>query len=209
MRKVLTTFGFGGHAELLDVALPTFRWYAERHGYDLFVPSESMFAGVERRPHAWMKLPLLSALLRGGYGAVLWLDCDVVIKRYDRDILDDAGPEPMALVVQETPDGRVPSTGVWLLRPEALETIDSLWPRSGFLRSSGWWEQAALIDALGGDPDAAAVRVPPGPLWSELPYHWNPHVRDARGIPGDCRFFHATMFADRRAAMLENAGVPE
>jgi hypothetical protein len=200
--KVLTTFAMGAMAELLDVALPTFAWYAQTHGYDLFVPSGAQFSGMNR-PLAWGRIPLMLSLLKGGYDTVLWLDADVVVVRNDRDILDDLPADaPMGMVVQQTSDGAVPSTGVWLVRKEAEEMLKSLWPLDGFRRSSCWWEQAALIAALGGDPDATPVEVPAGRSWAQLPYEWNPHVRDARGVAA-CRFFHATCFPDRKAAMIE------
>jgi hypothetical protein len=202
MKKALTTFGLGPMAELLDVSLPTFAWYAQTHGYDLFVPSGQQFAGINRHV-SWGKIPLIVSLLRGGYDAVLWLDADVVVVEHDKDIFDDLPADaPMGLVVQNTPDGAVPNCGVWLVRAEAAEVLESLWPLDGFRRSAGWWEQAALIAALGGDPDATPVEVPAGRAWAELPYEWNPHLRDPRGL-ADCRFFHATCFPDRKAAMIE------
>ena len=202
MKKVITTFGLGPMAELLDISLPTFAWYAQTHGYDLFVPSGRQFAGTNRHP-SWGKIPLIVSLLRGGYDTVLWLDADVVVVENDKDILDDLPADaPMGMVVHHTPDGAVPNCGVWLVRAEAAEMIESLWPLVGFRRSGGWWEQAALIAALGGDPDATPVEVPTGRAWADLPYEWNPHLRDPRGV-ADCRFFHATCFPDRKAAMLE------
>jgi hypothetical protein len=192
-------------ADLLDVSLPSFAKYASHNGYDLVVPAAKHFANMAR-PYSWGKVPLISALMRNGYDAVLWLDADVVIRKHDRDIIDDLPADaPMGMVVHHTPDGAVPNCGVWLVRAAASELIDGLWHRDGFKRSSCWWEQAAAIAALGGDPDASSVLVPPGPMWSELPYEWNPHVKDGRGIPGDCRFFHATMFPDRKEAMLHYA----
>lgn len=207
MRKAIATFGYGPQATLLDVALPTFRWYAETHGYDLFVPAEQSFGGV-LRPYPWLKVPLITALLDGGYDVVLWLDADVVVCRYDKDILEDAGGQPFSVVVHETDDGGVPNTGVWLCRQGTQETLRTLWGRDGCGRSDVWWEQAAFIDALGGDPGAKPVSVPDGPLWGRLPYEWNPHIRDGRGVPADCRFFHATMHPDRLAAMRERARPP-
>ena len=202
MKKVITTFGLGPMAELLDISLPTFAWYAQTHGYDLFVPSGAQFTGTNR-PVSWGKIPLIVSLLRSGYDTVLWLDADVVVVKHDRDILDDLPTDsPMGMVVHHTEDGAVPNCGVWLVRAEAAEMIESLWPLNGFNRSSGWWEQAALIAALGGDPDATPVEVPAGRGWAQLPYEWNPHARDPRGVSG-CRFFHATCFPDRKAAMLE------
>jgi hypothetical protein len=201
MKKVLTTFAFGQHSDLLDVSLPTFRRYAAIHGYDLYVPAGSNFAANDR-PFAWLKIPTILALLESGYQAVLWMDADVTVIKHDKDILKDAGHAPLAMAVQHTPDGAVPSTGVWVVRDGAQPLLREAWSKDSFQRSSCWWEQAAVIDRLGGDPDATPVLVPPGPMWHELPYEWNPHIRDARGIAG-CRFFHATGFADRRAAMLE------
>ena len=205
MKKVITTFAFGPQRPLLDVCLPTFARYAEIHGYDLFVPAENTFSEQQPRPYAWSKIPLIESLIEQGYGTVLWLDADVVVRRYEKDILADASGAPISVVVHRTPDGRVPNTGVWLVRHTASDFLRSLWPLDTFRRSACWWEQAAVIAALGGDPDADVVSVPSGEIMGGLPYEWNPHVADERGIPGDCRFFHATMFHDRRAAMLEYA----
>lgn len=202
MKKVLTTFGFGDSATLLDIALPTFCRYAASYGYDLYVPSEGNFAGTTR-PHSWSKIPLIISLLKSGYDAVLWLDADVTVLRHGRDIIDDAGTAPMAMVVHETQDGRVPNCGVWVVKAAAIDVLREVWVRDGFVRSGCWWEQAGVISVLGGDPDAEQVSVPPGPLWHELPYEWNPHISDARGVAG-CRFFHATQFPDRRQAMMES-----
>jgi hypothetical protein len=189
-------------SDLMNVSLPTFARYAQKHGYDLFVPSGEQLAGLSR-PVPWGKVPLILSLLSAGYDAVLWLDADVGVIRHDKDILDDLPADaPMGLVVHRTPDGAVPNSGVWLVRSAASETLESLWPLDGFRRSAGWWEQAALIAALGGDPDATPVSVPAGPTWAELPYEWNPHARDPRGFAG-CRFFHATTLPDRHAALME------
>jgi hypothetical protein len=207
MTRALTTFAYGPQAALLDVSLPTFNWYAERHGYDLYVPSKTRFAGVSR-PYSWCKIPLLISLMESGYDEVLWLDADVVVCRYDKDIFDDASDAPMSVVVHRTEDGDVPNMGVWVVRKSCLPFLRSLWHRDGFSRSECWWEQAAVIAALGGDPDATPVAVPAGPAWGQLPYEWNPHRNDVRGIPDDCRFFHATTFSDRRAAMLGRAQSP-
>ena len=202
MKKAIASFAVGPQAGLHDVSLPTFARFARRHGYDLFVPSGTQFDGFSRHA-SWGKIPLILSLFATGYESVLWLDADVAVIADDRDILDDLPADaPMGLVVHQTTDGAVPNCGVWLLRSSAAEVLESLWPLDCFRRSSGWWEQAALIAALGGDPDATPVEVPAGRLWAEMPYEWNPHVRDFRGTAG-CRFFHATCCHDRRAAMIE------
>ncbi len=198
MRRVLTTFGFGEHSPLLSISLPTFSQYAATHRYDLFVPQAGWLPLAEGRPYSWLKIPLIRRLFAIGYEEVLWIDSDVVIRRHDKDIAADCTTAPMHMVVHETDDGSVPNCGVWLLRREADAVLEAAWRRADSRR---WWEQSAVIAELGGDPDAQKVSVPSGPLWGELPYEWNPHIQDRRGVPGDCRFFHATMCHDRALAM--------
>lgn len=206
MRRVLTSFGFGDHNVMLRITLPTFARYAATHGYDLFVPAAPP-DGCDR-PASWAKIPLLSALFERGYDEVLWIDADVVIRRFDRDIAEDCDEKPLHMVVHDTRDGMVPNCGVWHVKNSFAPYLEEVWNRDGSRRGGGWWEQAAVISLLGGDPDAEKVAVPPGPLWGELPYEWNPHAWDDRGIPADCRFFHATMLQDRAAAMRRALGDP-
>lgn len=203
MSRVIVTYATGPAVEWIKVSLPTFRQYAEAHGYD-FVAADDAFLGaswsLERHP-AWRKVPLISRMCRQ-YDEVLWLDADVVVRRMDVDIASEAvGDRRHFLVVHNTADGSVPNAGVWFLRGVPGDEIEGLKDYSSFRRSGCWWEQAALIHMLGGDPDAEHVSVPPSDKWSELSYTWNPHVNDARCVPDDCRFFHATMFSDRAAAM--------
>jgi hypothetical protein len=203
VKKVLTTFAFGSQASLLEVSLPTMRRYADTHGYKLFVPPQPVDF---TRPWAWYKIPHIMTLA-GFYDVVLWLDADVAVLRHDRDIADDAA-SPINMVVHHTPDGAVPSTGVMVVRGgdlfhDVAELLARAYSLNGFWRSTGWWEQAGVIAALGGDPDATPTSTPPGPLWGEMPYEWNPHCHDRRGVPPDSRFFHSTMFADRAAAMRQ------
>lgn len=202
MRRVLTSFGFGDHADLLAISAPTFQRYAARHGYDFFVPRESFFDdATKERPYSWWKIPLLQWFFERGYAEVLWIDSDVVIRRHDKDIAWDCTDAPFHMVVHQTGDGSVPNCGVWFVRREAEVFLSQVWSRSGSRRESGWWEQAAVIDFLGGDSGAPQVAVPPGPAWAELPYEWNPHPRDVRGVTRECRFFHATQISDRACAM--------
>lgn len=204
--RVLTTFGFGPHAAFLHIAVPTFAKYASTHGYDLFVPARPP-VGFDR-PASWAKVLLVSSLLNRGYDEVLWIDSDVVVRRFDRDIADDCDEKPLHMVVHETSDGSVPNSGVWFVKRGAEEFLSHVWGRTGSRRESGWWEQAAIIDCLGGDSNAEKVSVPAGPLWGQLPYEWNPHAWDVRGIPNNARFFHATMLHDRAAAMRRAIGDP-
>jgi len=199
-KRCLVTFGWGEPGrEQLDISLPLFSRYASRYGYDLFVAPETM--RVDRHP-AWHKILVLPKLLES-YDEVLWIDSDIVIMRYDKDIAQDASPAPFNLVVHHTVAGAVPNSGVLYLRKQAKPYLEECWNITYPSSVQIWWEQAALINRLGGNCDARPVYLPPNDLWSELPYEWNPHILDPRGVPEDCRFFHATMFPDRKQVMLD------
>lgn len=203
MRKCLTTFGFGWHAEMLRVSLPSHARFCESHGYDLVVwqpQASSRFPQVKGREASWMKVAVASKLL-DDYDVVLWLDADVAVLRHDADIVESCDGPPMQMVVHKTPDGMVPNCGVWVLRKPARSFLDSLWSVPDDHKSAWWWEQSAVIRSLGGSTADGSASVPPGPMWGELQYQWNPHPMDARGLPDDMRFFHATAIADRLQAM--------
>jgi hypothetical protein len=220
-RKILTTFGIGAAQAALDISLPAMAAYARRHGYQLVVPSPAEVVELcEGRPPSWGKIPWLESLLEDNPDSiVLWLDADVVVCRHDVDILRTVQGSPpfLSMVVQNTPDGDVPSCGVMLINngididPEnwPLANYRRIWRASGpdgmnSPRSQNWWEQAAVIRWLGGDPDQQPIVTPPqSDLWGQLPYEWNPHPCDPRGVPSDCRFFHATATGDRLGAMRE------
>lgn len=213
--KILTTFGIGPAREALAISLPLMARYAQRHGYRLVVPSDAEVEKACRgRPASWGKTEWLRYLSREKYeSTVLWLDADVVVCRHDVDIAGD-GPDYrpfVSMVVQNTPDGAVPSCGVMLVNNDA-----KLWPDVAYagvwnacgpdgmnaVRSPGWWEQAAMIRWLGGDPDPTPIVTPvPSEKWGTLSYEWNPHPCDPRGIPDDLRFFHATATDDRLGDM--------
>lgn len=216
MQKILTTFGTGPSREALKISLPLMAAYAARHDYRLVVPSD---ADVEQccrgRPPSWGKIGWLAKLCDEDEWCetlVLWLDADVVIVRHDKDIAASLAiiSHPfLSMVVQNTPDGAVPSCGVMLVN-NGRASGEEYWQINdvagtdgmGLARSRGWWEQAAVIKWLGGDPDQTPiVTPPPSSRWGELDYEWNPHPCDPRGIPDDLRFFHATATNNRLGDM--------
>ena len=216
--KILTTFGTGPAREALAISLPLMARYAQRHGYRLVVPSD---AEVERvchgRPPSWGKIGWLARLVEEDEwmeSLILWLDADVVVVRHDKDIADDGvewHDRPfVSMAVQNTPDGAVPSCGVMLVNAcgcSALHNLSAISDACGpdgmnAVRSPGWWEQAAMIRWLGGDPDPTPIVTPiPSEKWGTFSYEWNPHPFDPRGIPDDLRFFHATATDDRLGDM--------
>lgn len=214
MKKAIATFGVGPLAAASEISLPLMARYAMRHGYSLVSPGpESVddLLGKWGLPPSWAKVRLIRQLLYSGYRAVVWLDADVVVVRGDRDIIDDVRHwSPLSMVVQQTQDGRVPSCGVMVATTESISVFDGTMNRAfghyvkhdDLPRADCWWEQSAVIEMLGGDArPTPIVTPPPSDLWGELPYEWNPHPLDARGIPDDCRFFHATATGDRIGEM--------
>lgn len=205
-KKVLTSFGFGIHSKLLSIAAPTFAAYANKFNYDIFIPSENFFsASSKEREHSWWKIELIKKLF-DTYDQILWIDSDVLICRFDKDIFDDFEKEShVGMVVHDVNIGKVPNCGVWLLDKKCLSWFDELWKHNNLPRSYGWWEQDAMLHLLGIDSGTDNIILPdtfPIP-WTQLDYLWNPHVHDKRGMPKDMRFFHSTMFKDRALVMSQ------
>jgi hypothetical protein len=145
-RKALCSIGAGPHAALLALSEPTFRAYAERHGYELVTSTER----DPRRPPAWAKVPRLRELLET-FELVLWIDADAVIVDDRKDIADELQPERQLAVVQHSYQNQlVPNTGVMLLRagPFARALLDRMWDATSLI-DHPWWDNAAFVDALG------------------------------------------------------------
>lgn len=206
MNRALVTFAVGAHTELLDIARPSFQRFADRHGYQLVEPRLE-----SDRPVSWWKIPMLHKVL-DGFDEALWVDADIVIVD-DTDDLDVPEGVWQALVEHYTADGTVPNCGVWMVRRPMRQWLERIWRDVRWLEH-GWWEQAALMDALG-------YRVEPRPAFkfrsSILDEHthwldkgWNVHLWDVPG-PDRPRFMHATMHPDRATVMREWAAglVPE
>lgn len=205
MKKAIVSFGTNYHHKLLSLSVPTFYIYAHTHNYDLFLPNEQFFNDdTKKLPPSWWKLDAIAHLL-SSYDKVLWLDADVIIYKFDVDIIDtvDDRYSDFSVVVHETLDGQVPNCGVWLLNKSCLSWLDQLKQYTEFRRSQFWWEQAALLHLLGINPDDQVISLPTtyNIPWTQLDYIWNPHVHDKRKIPEETRFFHATSYNDRYGIM--------
>lgn len=205
-KKAMVSFGFGEHSKMLEVATPSFYRYASIHNYDCFLPSENFFQdNTKQLPYSWWKIEAITRLLRD-YDIVLWLDSDVIICDTSEDIANSLQEEhDMGLVIHEVPIGFVPNCGIWILKNKSLSWINELWKYNNFVRSDGWWEQAAMMYKLGFNPDENIVSLPKkfSLPFCQLDYLWNPHVHDHRGLPSNLKFLHFTMFADRLSAMKE------
>lgn len=189
MSRALVTFALGDHARLLELSLPRFAEYADRHGYELNTTPPRLIM----RPPSWMKVAvLLDALDR--HDEALWIDCDVVLVDQELDLADEV-PDGywQALVRHHTPDGEVPNAGVWYARQDAREALERVWRMDRYL-DHVWWEQAALIDLLGYRHTTRPVEfVAPTELYERtywLGLEWNSHEQNDRHPQP--RFAHAT-----------------
>jgi hypothetical protein len=161
--KALVTFGTGSHGELLDVSLPTFRAFAERHGYDVLVAVPA----ADDRPPAWGKIRVLQRVL-GEYDVVLWIDADAIVldASVDPDQITPADAFQALVRTRSHPEHGTdsPCTGVWLLRAGERTSafLASVWDQEQYI-DHHMWEQAAVMHLLG---------------WTtELPV-WRPHTTE-------------------------------
>lgn len=156
MRRAIVTYAAGAHEELLDIAVPTYRTFAQRHGYDLLVGEN-----LTDLPPAWNKVPLLlDAVVR--YDEVVWFDCDLVVVDPSEDF-PPMGPDPASgtytqdklhsMVRHFEDNSEVPNSGVWRLRRACGDLYISQLLKAMLelevFRNHGWWEQAALLTMMG------------------------------------------------------------
>jgi hypothetical protein len=195
VNKAIASIGTGPHEPLLRLASRSFGPFARRHGYDLHLHSEAVDT---TRPAPWSKIPLLHDLL-GHYDQVLWLDADLVVVDPREDV---PAPDLMALVEHPTKEGRMPNSGVWMLRggEEARSFLEAVWAQDDLIDHK-WWENAAICRLLGYTLDPVA----PGPptAWRErttfLDPRWN-SIPDAHARRPRIR--HYPGYAPRTRAML-------
>lgn len=150
MKRAIVTYAAGAHEELLDVALPSYKAFAQRHGYDLLIGNS--FESFINHPPAWMKIPLLQSIL-SDYEEVVWFDCDLIVVDPSDDFPPLASEKLHALVRHFEGDSEVPNSGVWRVKKQCgnlqgtgllncIRTLD-------VFRNHGWWEQAALMTLMG------------------------------------------------------------
>jgi hypothetical protein len=150
--QAIVTYAAGAHEELLDIALPKYQAFADRHGYDLIVGKK-----MTDLPPAWNKVPLLIDALKC-YDRAVWFDCDMVVTNLEDDLppmVSDStkgvfisSPFSHALVRHFEGDSEVPNSGVWQVRKAAVPLLLKMLELEVFT-NHGWWEQAALITLMG------------------------------------------------------------
>jgi galactosyl transferase GMA12/MNN10 family len=175
-RKALVTLGTDSMGPVLDVALPTFRRFAERHSYNLVIGDASLCDG---RPPAWTKVPLLYNLMES-FDFILWIDADAIILDFSQDPVDLLPKDAyQAMVKHQSGELVSPNTGVWLLRSgqRSRDFLREVWNSEQFIEHR-YWENAAVIDLLGYGIESLRLEYESpwfdGTYW--LPTEWNSHV---------------------------------
>ena len=213
---VVSAAGPRMRAALHELALPTFRRYADRWGWDLLVedlPSDGAGADAAAQQAKWSKLRLLRQAL-ASHRYALWVDADVLLLRDDEDVTQHLHPRDFqALALEQVPaEHRInPNTGVWLLRscPRAfafLDEVEALGQQPG-----PWADQGAVLAALGwerGDLDYRWARPGRGSVHlagtSWLPGGWNqPYLGERRAE--DCFNSRAESYAERPRVLAPHA----
>lgn len=142
MSKCIITYAAGAHEELLDISLPTYKKFADAHGYGLIVGEK-----LTDLPAAWNKVHLLrEALVEED--EVIWFDCDLVVVDYSQDFPELAPGKCHSLVRHFEDSSEVPNSGVWRLRHNASSLLEAMLELEVFT-DHGWWEQAALMTLMG------------------------------------------------------------
>ena len=205
---VVTAAGPHMRAVLHDLALPTFRRWARRWGWDVVahdLATDGVAADDLAQRAKWSKLRLLRDALEH-HPMALWIDADVLLMRDDQDISIHLHRDHFqALAMEQVPsEHRVnPNTGVWLLRSCAestafLDAVEQAGPQPG-----PWADQGAVLAALGWDRGdegyhwarpGAGNRFLAGTSW--LPPGWNQAWVDGRKTE-DCFNSTADSYADR------------
>lgn len=208
---------YGSHEPYLDVSLPSLYKYATLHNYDLFIPSHNSIKNYANhykldlnRPYSWHKIPIMLHLIESGYENILWIDADVVINKFDKDILSELNNKNFyqSFVVHETSEGFIPNCGVWIVNKISFQFLLDIWNQNRFI-SHPWWEQKANMHMMHWDQKnkQQLTLTDYGQQSIELPYEWNVHKNDYRFDKDTYlktgRFLHATMWNDRFKTMKE------
>jgi hypothetical protein len=200
--KALATIGTGPMRPVLDVALESFRPYAERHDYDVVVGSGES----DGRPPSWAKVLLLRRLLES-YDEVLWLDSDMVVVDGTTDVaalVPDGAFQALAWY-REKEGAMTPNAGLWFVRssPATEEFLEAVW-ECGDVPESGLWENLALFELLGYTTERPFRPVRPS-RWTSgthlLPDQWNYPMDHGRSA-SDARILHFLSMANEKRVRL-------
>jgi hypothetical protein len=110
----------------------------------------------------------------------LWIDADALVVDDSLDVASAVGDTAlMGWCAHRTPEGDdpIPNTGVWFLRSdkEILRLLSDVWSRTAYVNHK-WWENAAILDAVGYALEPRVHLLHPAPIWSKTTFlaaEWN------------------------------------
>ncbi|MCW3028372.1 MAG: hypothetical protein JWN81_1583 [Solirubrobacterales bacterium] len=204
MSKVLVSLGTGPQERLLRLASRSFRRYARAHGYELSLHTRVIDPA---RPAPWSKVKLLQGLA-AEHELVLWLDADLVIVDGSTDIASELEERRfLYLVEHQTKEGRIPNSGVMLLRggAQTIAFLEEVYAQEDLINHR-WWENAAISRLLGYELDPARPGMPT-PLLTEhtkfISPRWN-SIPDAPARQPRIRHYPGYSLKVRTAFMLRD-----
>ena len=111
-------------APVLALAAVTFKKFAAIHNYDLvlnnYVADSPELLDPLSQQAKWQKVALLESLLPD-YDLVVWMDADILITRFDKDIAKQVPQDCFqAFVLEQYEDRFNPHTAVWAMRNEEM-----------------------------------------------------------------------------------------
>ena len=138
---------------------------------------------------------------------MLWVDADIVINKFDNDIIEDIQSQDyiQAFTVHQTHEGFIPNCGVWLLNNKAIDLLRDIWNQTNYINHC-WWEQKANMILMNWDQkNSIQTNLSKyGKQSIELPYEWNIHRHDYRfnrNYLEHGRFLHATCWDNKSLIM--------
>ncbi|NBO99223.1 MAG: hypothetical protein EBU90_03725 [Proteobacteria bacterium] len=215
LKKVLVSFAENTHTSLLEISIASLYKYSCKYNYDLIIPSKNIIQSIAQsydidinRPTSWLKIPILLDLI-SKYDVVLWIDADIVINKFDIDIISELHNKDFtqAFVVHHTPEGYIPNCGVWILNKNSKNLLLDIWNQVEYIEHC-WWEQKANMSLMNWNQkiEQQDNLSDYGKTSIELPYEWNMHKCDSRydlNSEVNCRFLHATTYIDRFNTMKD------
>lgn len=173
MSTLFLTHGVGPARETLGLASAHYEDFAKCAGYDIRIVKEDV--DVEGRGVQWAKVRLLQVALEE-YESVLWVDSDFVLRtKGDPSSCVQPG-DIMGLVMEQTPHGVGPNTGLWFVRKEARGFLDKLWS-VGQLPGATLRDQATVAHLLGFSYLPGYTRPISGSPWADkvswMDNRWN------------------------------------
>ena len=189
-RAIVTGYFGEQWKQIAKLTSVTVREYCRHH--------EIQFVGGELRPVArpasWAKLIAIAECLQS-YDEVVWLDSDVVVADFSKNIFDEV-PDGFSSASCRLTDSKGEShfnTGVWLVRRGFYSSLVCAAMQDDLVHHK-WWEQAAIN------------RIAANEMYS-LPEEWNVWAGTSPQV--HARFRHACGLgtAERRLSWLFGGNV--